>query len=142
MRNEEPMVPAAPLLVIGHWALGRVYNLIGSRQSAVGRGRVASRKSQVVSYIACGDVISYWLLVYWEEALRFASRIVIGHWALGSAFGALLSFAVRRLTFVRQEALQSNAYQNSSFLIPHSSFLIKTLPTTHYPLPTLFERNF
>jgi len=98
---------------------------VGSRQSAVGRIKVASRKSQVASGVAFGDVIGYWLLVIGDRALALL-------WAgMNSRFQKI--------------ALQSNAYQNSSLFTLHSSLKKQRKPKPftihHSPFTISWDSN-
>jgi hypothetical protein len=64
------------------------------------------------------------LMGYWS--------LVIGHWGAVSALvlffkksiaaQRLPKFLISHFSFLIKTALRSNAYRNSSFLIPHSSF--------------------
>ncbi len=96
MRNEEPKVPLAPILVIGYWLLEKVFRclgIVGSRQSAVG------------SKVAFGDFIRRLSFV----DCRLNKNVVEQR--------IPKSFTIHHSPFtIRKRSFQ--------FLIPHSSFLI------------------
>ncbi len=69
-----------------------------------------------------------------------AVLLVIGilvYWYMGGRALALHFAGLKSL--LQKYALRSNAQK---FSILHSPFSITNLPTTHYPLPTPFKRDF
>jgi len=114
--------------------------------------QVASRKSQVASGVAFGDVIGYWLLVIGgvfgavsSTGLRPSSRksqvvspsatlLVIGILVYWEHLRRYLSYLISDFSsFIKKIALQSNAYQNSSLLTINSS-LKKILLSDNSPV--------
>ncbi len=92
-----------------------------SRDKLVSRIGVASRKSQVASSVAFGDVIGYWLLVIGSVAKQRKPKPFTIHHS---------PFIIRKHSF------------RFRFLIPHSSFLIQKLLTPHSSLLTHKKRSF
>ena len=144
MRREELLAPIASFCRLSS-VVCRLKG-VGSRQSAVGREKVASRKSQVTNDIASGNVIGHWSLVIWgRDSTLYTKRKSsnLPNYALRSNIPTskiqhpksnIQSVTTQCLPkpftihHSSKKALHRNAYRNSSFFIPHSLFAQKERP--------------